>query len=168
METAQITTAANLVISPAQFFEHWQGHRKLTRKLIEVFPEDQFFTYAIGGMRPAVELIMEMADLADGGIEGMATGRWKTMEELGHCSGNYPKTKAGILTLWDDVTQKIDALSPQISAERFQEIEIAFGLYEGPVYSSLLYFIDNEIHHRGQAYVYLRALGVEPPAFWER
>jgi uncharacterized damage-inducible protein DinB len=30
------------------------------------------------------------------------------------------------------------------------------------------YWIDNEIHHRGQAYVYLRALGIEPPAFYDR
>ena len=30
------------------------------------------------------------------------------------------------------------------------------------------YFVDNEIHHRGQGYVYLRALGIEPPAFWDR
>jgi hypothetical protein len=30
------------------------------------------------------------------------------------------------------------------------------------------YWIDNEIHHRGQGYVYLRALGVEPPPFYER
>ncbi|MGB4400232.1 MAG: DinB family protein [Daejeonella sp.] len=26
---------------------------------------------------------------------------------------------------------------------------------------------DNETHHRAQAYVYLRALGIEPPAFWD-
>jgi uncharacterized damage-inducible protein DinB len=30
------------------------------------------------------------------------------------------------------------------------------------------YVIDNEIHHRGQGYVYLRELGIEPPPFWER
>jgi uncharacterized damage-inducible protein DinB len=28
--------------------------------------------------------------------------------------------------------------------------------------------IDNEVHHRAQGYVYLRALGLEPPHFWER
>ncbi|WP_245808378.1 DinB family protein [Deinococcus hopiensis] len=33
---------------------------------------------------------------------------------------------------------------------------------------SVLYGIDNEIHHRGQGDVYLRALGVEPPAFYSR
>jgi uncharacterized damage-inducible protein DinB len=32
----------------------------------------------------------------------------------------------------------------------------------------MLYWIDNEIHHRGQGYVYLRALGIEPPAFYDR
>ena len=33
---------------------------------------------------------------------------------------------------------------------------------------SVLYGIDNEVHHRGQGYVYLRALGITPPAFYER
>jgi uncharacterized damage-inducible protein DinB len=32
----------------------------------------------------------------------------------------------------------------------------------------ILYVVDNEIHHRRQGYVYLRALGIEPPAFFER
>jgi uncharacterized damage-inducible protein DinB len=30
------------------------------------------------------------------------------------------------------------------------------------------YAIDNEVHHRGQGYVYLRSLGIEPPAFYDR
>jgi uncharacterized damage-inducible protein DinB len=32
----------------------------------------------------------------------------------------------------------------------------------------ILYVIDNEIHHRGQGYVSLRVLGIEPPAFYDR
>jgi uncharacterized damage-inducible protein DinB len=44
----------------------------------------------------------------------------------------------------------------------------SFGQYTGFGYWQILYIIDNEVHHRGQAYVYLRALGVEPPPFWER
>lgn len=35
-------------------------------------------------------------------------------------------------------------------------------------WSKLLYMIDNEVHHRAQGFVYLRALGIEPPAFYER
>ena len=32
--------------------EHWQGHRRLTRRVIEAFPEDKLFSYSFGGMRP--------------------------------------------------------------------------------------------------------------------
>jgi uncharacterized damage-inducible protein DinB len=87
---------------------------------------------------------------------------------MAHANGNLPKTKADLLAIWDEVTEQIDTYWPQLPEERFQEIVMAFGAYEGPVYSTLLYFIDNEIHHRGQAYVYLRSLGIAPPPFWER
>jgi uncharacterized damage-inducible protein DinB len=55
-----------------------------------------------------------------------------------------------------------------IPSERFQEIDVAFGMYEGTGFYTIFYWIDNENHHRGQGYVYLRSLGIEPPAFWDR
>ena len=39
------------VLTPQQLLEHWQGHRRLTRRVIEAFPEDQLFSFSIGGMR---------------------------------------------------------------------------------------------------------------------
>jgi len=71
--SAQVSSSTLVIPAPA-LLEHWQGHRRLTRRVIEAFPEDQLFSFSI----------------------------------------------------------------------------------------------DNEIHHRGQAYVYLRALGIEPPPFYER
>jgi uncharacterized damage-inducible protein DinB len=47
-------------------------------------------------------------------------------------------------------------------------VDKAFGQWESSGLNTILYGIDNEIHHRGQAYVYLRALGIEPPAFYDR
>ena len=38
----------------------------------------------------------------------------------------------------------------------------------GILHDLILYVIDNEVHHRGQGYVYLRAMGIEPPPFYER
>jgi uncharacterized damage-inducible protein DinB len=70
--------------------------------------------------------------------------------------------------LWDDTTRRIDAVWPQIPPARFEEVDTAFGMYEGVIHGLLFYWIDNEIHHRGQGYVYLRALGIEPPAFYDR
>lgn len=76
-------------------------------------------------------------------------------------------TKQELLYLWNRATDEIQTLWPQIPQGRFSEIDIAFGLYEDEIRSTLFYFIDNEIHHRGQGYVYLRSLDIEPPYFWE-
>ncbi|NSL85976.1 damage-inducible protein DinB [Chitinophaga sp. Mgbs1] len=153
------------VISPEEIRKHWQSHRGLTRRLIEAFPEDQFFTFSIGGMRPFSELIAELNRIAASAATGLPTGNWHSES---YASATTPATKAEVLALWDNVTTAIDSNWPLMTLERFHETDKAFGMYEGVVYSLLLYFIDNEIHHRGQAYVYFRALGLEPVPFWDR
>lgn len=166
MET-NIATAT--VITPEAFLAHWQGHRGLTRRVIEAFPEKELFTFSVGGMRTFAVLAMEMIDLANPGMEGIVTGEWKDMSTLPHSSGQgMPENKEELLALWDETTSKIDRLWDKLDPQRFQEQIVAFGQFPGPVYGTLFYFIDNEIHHRGQGYVYLRALGIEPPAFWDR
>ncbi len=156
------------VVTADAFREHWQGHRQLTRRVIEAFPEDKLFTHAIGGMRPFSELTIEMIQMAAPGIRGIATGQWETYGDLSGFIEAVPQTKAELLKLWDKVTGEIDAVWPQVLPHRFAEVEAAFGQYEQPNYCTLLYMVDNEVHHRGQGYVYLRSLGIEPPPFWER
>jgi uncharacterized damage-inducible protein DinB len=159
----------NTVITPAAMLHHWQEHRGLTRRVIEAFPEKEFFHFSIGGMRPFAVLVQEILDMTGPGMAGIATGKWSSLEEMphhGHVSAYT--SKAAVLQAWDETTGTINRYWQQIPAERFQETDKAFGQYEGSIYSLLLYFIDNEIHHRGQAYVYLRALGIEPPPFWDR
>lgn len=167
MKTQTATTEQQLFITTGVMLGHWQGHRRLTRRAIEAFPEDKLFNYSIGGMRPFAELAMEMIDIAVPGVRGLATGNWEKVEEFDH-SKTMPTTKAGLLELWDKVTVIIDETWPKITSERFQKVEVAFGQYENTNYDTLFYFVDNEIHHRGQGYVYLRTLGIEPPYFWER
>ena len=78
------------------------------------------------------------------------------------------KTKKELLALWDQATEDINRIWPTIPPHRFAEEDVAFGQWPGTGISFLFYFIDNEIHHRGQGYVYLRSLGIEPPPFWDR
>lgn len=155
------STAA--VISPEDLLKHWQGHRGLTRKMIEAFPEDKLFSYSIGGMRPFSELIYEFLGMAVPGLSGIVTGKWEKWADASKVT-----TKKELLEVWDNATAEIDRLWPEIPAHRFDEHDVAFGMWPGTGISFLLYFIDNEIHHRGQGYVYLRSLGIEPPAFWDR
>ena len=153
--TAAAVTAEGLL-------EHWQGHRRLTRRLIEAYPENQLFTYSIGGMRTFGELALELLTMAAPMVRGVVSGDWNASMD------RSPRPKEEILRMWDQATDEIDTLWPQIPAERFHENLVAFGQYPGRASDLILYVIDNEIHHRGQGYVYLRALGVEPPPFYER
>jgi uncharacterized damage-inducible protein DinB len=155
-------TLDQTVFSAQQLLEHWQGHRRLTRKLIEAFPNDHFFSYTIGGMRPCSELIAEILGMTGPGLRGVVTGQWDSFQTLS------ATTKEQVLDQWDQMTEQMNALWPQIQPSRFQEVDVAFGQYEGTIYCFTLYLIDNEIHHRGQATVYLRTLGIEPPFFWDR
>lgn len=152
------------VITPDELLAHWQGHRGLTRRVIEAFPEKEFFSHRIGGMRSFADMTLELLGIAGPGIKEIATGTVAELNEhLDH--GN---SKAKVLELWDQATDEINAYWKQLAPERFRETIKAFGQYEGTVCSSIFYFIDNEIHHRGQGYVYLRSLGIEPPMFWDR
>ena len=72
------------IFTPEALLEHWLGHRRVTRRMIEAFPEDKLFTYSIGGMRPFSELVMEFIGMAEPGIDGVATGKWDMVNELPH------------------------------------------------------------------------------------
>ena len=89
-------SATELVISPEQFLEHWQGHRALTRRVIDAFPDDKLFTHSIGGMRTFSSFAMEFLGMAVPTLHGVVTGEWKSFES--------PKatTKADLLKQWDD------------------------------------------------------------------
>ncbi|RQP16220.1 MAG: damage-inducible protein DinB, partial [Parapedobacter sp.] len=58
------------ILSKAELLNHWQGHRRLTRKVIEAFPGDQLFTFSVGGMRPFADLAKEMLAIAVPGLQG--------------------------------------------------------------------------------------------------
>jgi uncharacterized damage-inducible protein DinB len=156
-QTAQInlTTASDVL-------KHWQGHRNLTRRTIEAFPEDKLFQFSLGGMRPFSEMAWEFIRMAVPIAEGVATGKWEEFKRP------KPTTKSELLRLWDEQTKELNDTFNRIPPHRFSEIDKAFGQWESSGLGTIQYAVDNEIHHRGQGYVYLRALGIEPPPFWER
>lgn len=160
---APSTAAEVAFMSVDQLLKHWQGHRGLSRRMIEAYPEEELFSFSIGGMRPFGELVHEMIHMTVPIAAGAATGEWK---EYG--VAELPRTKSGLLELWDQDTQSLNEQWAKVTSERLQAKEVAFGQWPSRVFGHILYAIDNEVHHRAQGYVYLRALGIEPPPFWER
>lgn len=158
------TATTQQFMTTEQLLKDWQGHRNLTRRVIESFSEKELFEFSIGGMRPFAKMAVEMISIGGTALKGIVENNMKAYSE----EAFKPTTKDEILKKWDEETETINHYFRQISEERFQETFNLFGEYEFPVYENILYFIDNEIHHRAQGYVYLRALGIEPPFFWER
>lgn len=150
------------VLTAEEVLKQWQGHRKLTRRVIEAFPEEKLFQFSVGGMRPFSEMAWEFLRMAVPIVDGVSTGKWEEFKE------SKPETKDALLKLWDAQTAELDEKFRKIPPHRFSEVDKAFGQWEMPGMGTIQYAIDNEIHHRGQGYVYLRALGIEPPHFWER
>ncbi|MEP6762932.1 MAG: DinB family protein [Gemmatimonadaceae bacterium] len=151
-----------VVLTPTDLLNHWQGHRRVTRRIIDAFPDDKLFTYSVGGMRTFGVLANEMLGMTIPMVSGALTGEWKGFADAA------ATTKTEVLKQWDATTDELNSLWPKLSEEKMQETITAFGQYTDKLVMLLLYVIDNEVHHRGQGYVYLRSLGIEPPAFWDR
>lgn len=157
------TLTTTQIITSNDLLKHWQGHRALTRRVIELFPEQDFFNFSIGGMRTMSQLTNEFLAMEAPGLKAIVN-----REECPYTERGNFKTKAEYLEQWDKDTQDINQYWTQLKDEDFAQNFKLFGQYEFPVVQNILYFIDNGVHHRGQAFVYLRALGITPPFFWDR
>ncbi len=152
-----------VILSKEELLSHWLGHRNLTRRVIDAFPEKELFDFSVGGMRPFADMVKELLSIAVPGLRGIVANSTSGYDH------NLPlHTKAELLAQWDQDTPVLIELYNQIPEEKFHEEFNLFGEYKFPIIQNIQYFIDNEIHHRGQGFVYLRALGIEPPYFWER
>lgn len=146
-----------------QLQEHWLGHRRLTRRVIEAFPEDQLFSYSGGGMRPFGQMVWEVIDVTGYALHGLMTDEWPDPV----LASAPPQDRQVLLAAWDDLSERLEIGLPTVPARRYGERK---NLFWGPMtgFQLAIYQIDNEVHHRGQGYVYLRQLGIEPPPFWVR
>src|SRR5687768_3284200 len=96
MTKARATTAA---INTDILLDQWLGHRNVTRKVIEAFPEDKLFSYSIGGMRPFAQLVKEMLTMGAPGIRGVIEGKWETYQDI-EASFKFT-SKQELLARWD-------------------------------------------------------------------
>ncbi|GGL97047.1 DinB family protein [Deinococcus aerophilus] len=151
------------VLSVADVLAHWQGHRCLTRRVIEAFPEDRLFSFtAAPPMRTFGELTLELWGLTGYHLRGLTTDDWSWQPP----ESSDLNTRAAVLDAWDAQTPQLESAFAGVEPGWFTTAQdMAWGRFSPQ--QSVAFAVDNEIHHRGQGYVYLRALGIEPPAFYD-
>src|ERR1700724_3656031 len=113
-EVAATETAQVNVLTADGLLKHWQGHRKLTRRTIEAFPEDKLFQFSVGGMRPFSEMAWEFIRMAVPIVEGVSTGNWEEFK------AEKPTSKSELLRLWDKQTTELNEKFPKIPSHRFR------------------------------------------------
>lgn len=154
------------MFSKEAWLDIWEGNRRLTIRTVEAFPDDQLFHFKPAEpLRPFGEMVIEIINLERVFIRGIAQGQWTFDNPFGEV-----KTKADLLAACESVRIETRTRWGDISEERLKTVEDD-PLFGGPPQSHfdrLFYALENEIHHRGQGYIYLRLLGITPPAFYER
>src|SRR4051812_13236443 len=103
------------VITSRELLQHWQGHRSLTRKVIEAFPEKEFFDYSIGGMRPFAAMVRELLAIAVPGLREIVGHNTEQLND----DIKEANSKEKILSLWDEATDDLNTYWSRLSDERF-------------------------------------------------
>ncbi|MFZ5813866.1 MAG: DinB family protein [Bacillota bacterium] len=155
-----------VLLDPARLLEILEGNRRLTRRTVEAFPEDALFRFKPADpLRPFAEMVKEILHLELALVRGIATHEWVYEEPY-----VVVQSKEELLRACEAVREHTRAYWDRITTQRLLEVEPDpfFGGGEQPLFERLFYALENEIHHRGQGFIYLRQLGIEPPAFWER
>lgn len=148
------------IFTAQETLDHWRGHRAVTRRTIERFPDEHLFSFTPAPpLRPFGEMMLEVIRMIPPSLQGIETGDWNF--QLADMSG--VQDKASLLQAWDEADAFIEARWAHLTREALRGVVPPL-----PHLRAVPYLVDNEIHHRAQGFIYLRLLGVEPPAFFER
>jgi len=135
-------------------------------RAIERLPEDKLDSRPIRDMRTPKELVVHWYGMSLRAVlEGAARGRIEDLDEPSIVA--RIKTKAELLAYckecWDVSTRAVGQLTDEKLAAT---VETPWGT-SFPGTMCLGIALDESLHHRGQFYAYLRALGAEPPNMWD-
>ena len=124
-QEVSLSPESTMFITADALLAHWQGHRRLTRRVIDAFPDDKLFT--LFRRRHAALRRARAGDAHDGRPDGAAapSREWSTS------GSREPRPKQEVLRLWDERTDSSTPLWPQIPPPRFQETLTAFGHVPG-------------------------------------
>ena len=65
------------LLSHITLLEYWQSHQRVTKRTIELFPDDQLFAFQPAPpMRSFGELMLEVIRTLEPNLRGWTTGEW--------------------------------------------------------------------------------------------
>ena len=149
------------LLTPEALLTNLKDVRALTRNVIEAFPEKELFEFSVANLRPFSQMVEEFLMITN----YIFTETLHEKHTPFYTEGQFPTNKAEVLALWERATEILDREWKEVGdyTQSLTIYQMTFSFAQW-----ILYAIENESHHRGQGYTYLRALNIEPPFFWAR
>ena len=150
----------------SQMWDQIRMRHGIGLRAIERIPEGKLDSRPIPNMRTPKELVVHMYGTVIGAmVEGVQKGEVKEPDEEKECA--QIRTRADLLTYCRECWGKADRAVQAMTDEQINAtIPTSWGM-DTPGFKILGAAHDEYLHHRGQLYVYLRALGQEPPMVWD-
>ncbi len=145
-------------------WEQFRGVNGVTLRALERIPEDKLAASPIPNMRSTAELVDHLYGYLRAIPQAVVTGRL-TAEDVAPRLDRMATRKDMIAFARECFRQADEATAKITDAHLGRKVDTHWGVqFPGAMMMSVLY--DEHLHHRGQLYAYLRALGAEPPFIW--
>jgi uncharacterized damage-inducible protein DinB len=152
-----------------RMWDHLRQANGIAMRAIALLPADKLDSHPIPNMRTPKELVVHMYDVVFKAIaEGVLRGEVEKDE-----IADEKKISAGIKSR-DDLLkfarQSWEAAERAVASITDSNLAASVKTPWGKPFPGFVLFgitHDEFLHHRGQLYAYLRALGVEPPMMWD-
>ena len=146
----------------------WEEFRLIngiTLRAVQAIPKEKIDARPIPGMRSPKELVAHMATMMRDVTVGATRGAITSDE--GGDSGARIQTHDELVRYLQDCWKDADRAARSLTDAQLQAmVKTPWGM-DFPGHACVAIVYDEHLHHRGQLYAFLRALGVEPPFMWD-
>jgi uncharacterized damage-inducible protein DinB len=136
----------------------------ITLRLIEQIPADNLTAHPIAGMRTPIELLAHMYTGAEMFTDCVVRGALGEYDDKAAAAKITTKDQlvAFVNKAWGAADRNAHSVT---DAQLAAVIKTPWGDFTGVAMIGILY--DEYLHHRGQLYAFLRAMGIEPVMMWD-
>lgn len=154
-------------MSQKSFLALWDHLRQVVGigiRVVEALPEHQLDAHPVGKMRTPKELAYHQFATLRELMEGLNRGDIKDAEDA---DAAKIRTKADLVKFCHDCWTAANHAAQSVTDEKLNAMVKTPWGRDLPGSSLQVIASDEFLHHRGQLYVYLRALGAEVPNAWD-
>lgn len=150
----------------ATMWDHMRQVHGIGIRVLEAIPADKIDAHPIPNMRTTKELVVHMYAMTFREIaEGTLRGKITTLDEKALVQGI--KTHAELIQFAKDQWKAADKAISQMTDTHLTNTVSTPWNFEAPGSVMLEIIQDEYLHHRGQLYAYVRALGNDVPMMWD-